>query len=77
MTITIKLFKIKQKMKKLGVIMAFAFMGLTPFTAANAANSDCTTVNTSCGGTYQICDWPGNTGEMIMAVIILDDILCP
>lgn len=64
-------------MKKLGIIMTFAFMGLTPFATANAANSDCTDVNTSCGGTYQICDWSGSSGEMIMAVIIIDGVLCP
>lgn len=69
-------------MKKLGIVMAFAFMGLTSFAtanaanAANAANDGCIDVTLSCGETYEICDSTLSTPDMIKGIIAQDGITC-
>jgi len=63
-------------MKKLGVIMAFAFMGLAPFATANAANDGCIDVTLSCGETYKICDSTLSTPDMIEGILAQDKITC-
>lgn len=65
-------------MKNLFLTLAFIFTATTSFAVNNAVEEDpdCVDVKLSCGVEYEICDYKGNTTQLLKSVLINDDIIC-